>query len=124
MTTEQAKKLSSIFRRACDVAKDSIDIFAQLADDALQVLSEPSGNQVSNATNHRRPARPEREILNKKELAERLKVSPRTIGTLQSEGLPVVKIGTRTLFNYEKVLLWIDGREIKSSRNTNLRVVK
>lgn len=124
MTTEQKQKLSSIVRRACDAAKDSIDIFAQLADDALQVLSEPNGNQVSIATNRRRAAQPERRLFNKKEIAERLGVCPRTVSTLQTEGLPVVKIGTRILFDYEKVLLWIDEEKNEERGKGNLRMVK
>ena len=124
MTSEQAKKLSSIFRRACGVAKNSIDNFAQLADDALKVLSEPDEKRVSIATDDNRAVQPERKLLNQKELAGRLNVSPRTISNLQKEGLPVKKLRTRTLFNYEEVLLWIEKNQIKPSRKTNLRVVK
>lgn len=124
MTTEQTQKLSSIVRRACDVAKNSIDSFAQLADDALQVFADPNENQVSIATNRRRAAQPERRLFNKKQIAELLNVCPRTVSTLQTEGLPVVKIGTRILFDYEKVLLWIERDETESGQKTNLRVVK
>lgn len=124
MTSEKVAKLSSIFRQACNVAKSSLDSFAQLADDALQILSEPDEKQVSIATGDNRAAQPERKLLNKKEIAECLNVSPRTVSNLQKEGLPVVKLRTRTLFNYEDVLLWIEENQNKPSRKTSLRVVK
>lgn len=125
MTSEQTKKLSLIFHRACDSAKDFIDIFAQLADDALQVLSEPDEKRVSIATGNGRAAQPENRLLNRKEIAERLGVSVRTVGDLINDGLPTVPLGKRRVqFDCEEVLTWAKDRRIKSNRKTNLRVVK
>lgn len=119
MNIEQAKKLSLIFRQMCNVAKSSIDSFADLAETALQVLSE------SDATNQKAlpPMANDSHFLNRKQLAQRLNISPRTVSKLQSEGLPVVPIGSRVLFDYEEVLLWIKGKEVKEYRKTKLRVV-
>ena len=119
MNTEQAKNLSLIFRQVCNVAKSSIDIFADLAETALQVLSEPD------ATNQKAlpPMENDSHLLNRKQIAQRLNISPRKVSDLQTEGLPVVKIGSRVLFNYEKVLLWIEGKEVKERGKTKLRVV-
>ncbi len=113
MNVEQAEILKQFFHQV-----------AELASDTLAAFVEKEEKQVSIAAGHNRAAQPERELLNKQQLAKRLKISPRTISSLQSDGLPVVKIRTRTLFDYEKVLLWIEMDEIKSGQKTKLRVVK
>lgn len=125
MTSEQTKKLSSIVRRACDSAKDLFDIFAQLADDALQVLSEPDEKRVSIATGNGQAAQPENRLLNREEIAEHLGVSVRTVGDLIKDGLPTIPLGKRRVqFDYEEVLTWAKDRRIKGVQKTNLRVVK
>jgi excisionase family DNA binding protein len=121
MTTEQAKKLSFIVRQMRDVVKRSIDELTELAEAALFVSvndETPSRKILPQSIQN------ENRLLNKKEIAQRLGVSVRTISNLQTEGLPTQKIGKRVLFNYEKVLLWLEGREIKSRRKNNLRMVK
>lgn len=123
MTIQQAQKLSSIVRRACDVAKDSIDSFAQLTDCALQVLSEPEEKEVSIATFDNRAARPEG-FMNRKEIAKFLGVSVRTVGDLITEGLPTIPLGKRRIqFDPEEISVWAKDRRIKGHRKPKLRVV-
>ena len=103
----------------CGVVKRSIDEIAELADSALLVIADEIPNSQD------LPSRKdEKRLLNKTELSERLNISVRSIDNLIAAGFKPTKIGRRVLFDYEKVLLWIDGREIKSRRKTKLRVVK
>lgn len=120
MTTEQAQKLRLIVRRMRDVVKHSIDELTELAEAALTVFVEDKVTSRKILP----PVQNENRLLNKKEIAQRLGVSVRTISHLQTEGLPTQKIGKRVLFNYEKVLLWLEGKKIKSRRKNNLRVVR
>ena len=119
MNTKQAKNLSLIFRQMCGVVKRSIDEIAELADSALLVIADETPNSKALPS-----GKDEKRLLNKTELSERLNVSVRSIDNLIADGFKPTKIGRRVLFDYEKVLLWIDGREIKSRRKSKLRVVK
>lgn len=123
MTSEQARKLSSIFRQFCDAAKNSIDSFAQLADDALKVLSEPDTKQVSVATFDGRAAQLKNGLVNRKEIAELLGVCVRTVGNLIKDGLPTVPVRGRLQFDCEEVLTWAKDRRIRERGKTKLRVV-
>lgn len=58
------------------------------------------------------------EILNKKEVAEMLRVSPRTVLSLARKGvIPSVKIGKEVLFFKVSILKWL--RKNNSCRNQN-----
>jgi excisionase family DNA binding protein len=113
MTIEQAKILSQFIFK-----------FAQLANDTLMAYVEKEEKSISITTFNKQPVDSEKRLLNKKELAERLGVSVRTISSLQKEGLPTVQFGKkRVQFNYDKVLAWLE-REVEISRKTKLCVVK
>lgn len=108
------------------ILKQFVHRFAELADETLTafVELEPEEKQVSIATERQRAARPERKLLNKKEIAERLGVSVRTVSELQTEGMPTVALGTRRIqFDFEDVLIWAKGRKIKGRGKRKLRVV-
>lgn len=47
-------------------------------------------------------------ILTKKELAEFLKVSEKTIDNLRKNGLPFFRVGNNIRFDKEKVLNWLE----------------
>jgi len=47
------------------------------------------------------------EILTKKELAELLKVTEKTIDNLRKKGLPCFKVGNNIRFDKNKVLEWL-----------------
>ncbi len=119
MTAEKVQKLSLIFRQVRDVVKHSIDDITELAENALQVLSD------SDAANQKAlpPMESDNRLLNRKQIAQRLNISPRKVSNLQTEGLPVVQIGRRILFDCEEVLLWIKGKEVKERGKSKLRVV-
>lgn len=120
MTAEQCKRLSFIFRQVRDVVKHSIDEITELAENALSVFIEDE-----EANRRALPsANDEKRLLDRKELAERLNVSVRTIGELLKEDLPSVRIKTRVQFDYEEVLTWLKSREIEDRRKNGLRVVK
>lgn len=119
MTPGQVQKLSVIFRQVREVMKNSIDDIAQLAENALNVLAdEETANpaKLLSQIQHN-------ELLTKKELAQRLKISERSISTLQAEGLPVHSFGKSIRFDYEEVVIWAKNRKIKGRGKTKLRVV-
>ncbi len=108
------------------ILKQFVHRFAALADETLAAFVElgPEEKQVSIATERQRAARPERKLLNKKEIAERLGVSVRTVSELQTEGMPTVALGKRRIqFDFEDILIWAKGRKIKGRGKTKLRVV-
>lgn len=110
MTSKQEKILSQFFYQVAELAGQTLAAFVEEEKPVERILL-PSDHNTG--------------LLNKKQIAERLGVSERTISNLQNEGLPVVPFGRkRVQFNYEKVLIWLEGREIKKRRKTNLRVVK
>lgn len=119
MTADKVQKLSLIVRQARDVVKHSIDDIAQLAEDALTVFSEV---ESVNTPGLLLPS-PEKELLTKKELAERWKVSERTINNLQKKGLPTIPFGKSIRFEYEECLIWAKDRKNKGSGKPKLRVV-
>lgn len=51
------------------------------------------------------------DLLNKKELAEKLKVSIVTINRLLAKGLPNIKVGTSVRFDYDEVINWLKERD-------------
>jgi excisionase family DNA binding protein len=46
-------------------------------------------------------------FVDKKELAEKLKISKVTIDRLRKKGLPSYKLGTKVVFDYEEVEKWV-----------------
>ena len=55
-------------------------------------------------------------LINVKELAEKLGVSRSKIYVLINDGLPFIKIGSSTRFDYSEVMAWIkekQGQEVK-----------
>jgi excisionase family DNA binding protein len=110
MTPEQAKILSQFIHRVAGFASDTLTAYAACEKPIEKVLLPAQKTQTG--------------LLNKKELAARLNVSASTVSNLQNEGLPIVKLGRRTLFNYDEVLIWAKDKEIKGRRKTNLRVVR
>ena len=115
MTPKQTKILSQFFNQFSELANQTSTAFVE---------AEEKSDQVSIATLPVRNVQPERRLLNKSELADRLGICARTIGELQTEGMPTVKFGKRVLFDYEDILEWAKNRHIKKRRKTNLRVVK
>lgn len=120
MTAEQVQKLSLIFRQVRDVVKHSVDDITELAENALTVFSE---NESTNTAKLLLSPQ-ENELLTKKELARRWKVSERTISNLQAEGLPPVPFGKSIRFDYEEVLTWAKEKGTKNYRKNKLRVVR
>ena len=53
------------------------------------------------------------EILTREELANYLKLTPRTIDRLRKTGLPCFKIGDSVRFKKDEVLKWIDEQNKK-----------
>lgn len=49
-------------------------------------------------------------LLNKKELAEKLKVAEITINRLLAKGMPRIKVGRQVRFNFDDVLEWLKNR--------------
>ena len=120
MTTEKAKKLILVFRQMRDVVKDSIDNLEAIAENALMILVDEQTKQKSLPSSVAIESR----LLSKKEVAERLGVSVRMVSDLQTDGLPIVKLGKRVLFDYHEVLTWAKEKEIKNRRKNNFRVVR
>lgn len=121
MTLEQVKKLSLVVRQVRDVVKSSIDEISDIAESALSIFidSDQSNTNLTSISNSN-----EKRLLNKKEIANKLGISVRTLCDLQNEGLPTVKLGKRVLFDYEEVLNWAKRKEIKSRRKNKFRVVR
>lgn len=121
MTSEKAKKLILIFRQVRELMKHWIDELGEIGEAALMIFveNEETTRKASNSS-----VAIENRLLNKKQLAQQLGVSARTVSNLQTEGLPVVKLGKRILFDYEEVLTWAKDKEIKGHRKNKLRVVK
>ncbi len=118
MTSEKVQKLNRIIRQFRDVAKDSIDSFASLAETALNVLAE---NEDVESTKLIQSVNQENHLLNKKQIAEFLNISERTVSDLQNEGMPTVKLGKRILFDRNDVLVWAKNRR---QRKNHLRMVR
>ncbi|MGI8555851.1 MAG: helix-turn-helix transcriptional regulator [Pyrinomonadaceae bacterium] len=107
-TSKQAKILSRFIYQVAEVAAETLTAFVDEEKPIEKVLL---------------PVSHENRLLNKRELAARLGVSVRSLDNLISDGLKPVRIGKRVLFDYEKVLLWIEDQEIISRRKKNLRMV-
>lgn len=110
MTEHQAKILSQFVYQVAELACKTVAVFVDKEETEKQ-------HQIFTVNQETR-------LLNKKEIAGRLGISERTVSELQTEGLPIVKIGKRVLFDYEDVLDWLKNRGIKKGRKNNLRVVK
>lgn len=111
MNAEQAKILSQFFHKVAELAEHTLTAFVENEETTKQVLALP-------------PAQSKNGLYNRKEIAELLGVSVRTIGNLISEGLPTVPVGERRIqFKYEDVLNWLEDKEIKGRGKTKLRVV-
>ena len=118
MTVEQVRKLSLVFRQVRQVVKDTVDNLEAIAENALLIFVDDETDRKTLPLS----VAIETGLLNKKQLAERLGVSVRTISELQNEGLPVVKLGKRVLFDYHEVLTWAKEKKVKSRRKNTLRV--
>ncbi len=115
MKVGQAKILKQFFHQ-----------FAELASETLTALVEveKEEKQVSIATQSHRAAHPEKGFLNRKQIAERLGVSVRTVSELIKDGLPTIPLGKKRIqFDCEEVLSWAKNRRIKERGKTKLRVV-
>lgn len=110
MNATQAKILSQFFHQVAKLAEHTLTAFVENEETTKQVLSLPQAHH-------------ENRLLNRKEIAELLGVSVRTIGNLISEGLPTAPVGRRIQFKYEDVLNWLEDKEIKGRGKTKLRVV-
>jgi excisionase family DNA binding protein len=120
MTVEQVKKLSVVFRQVREVVKDAVDNLESIAENALMIFVEDGTDRKALPSS----VAIEIGLLNKKQLAERLGVSVRTISELQNEGLPIVPFGKSVRFEYQEVLIWAKQRKIPKGRKSNLRVVR
>ena len=111
MNAEQAKILSQFFHQVANLAEHTLTAFVESEETTKQVLALPPPNHKKG-------------LYNRKEIAELLGVSVRTIGNLISDGLPTVSIGERRIqFKYEDVLNWLKDNEIKRRGKIKLRVV-
>ncbi len=120
MTAEKAEKLCLILRQVREMLKDALDNLEAIAEKAVMLFVDDDSERKLLSSS----VAIENRLLNKKEIAERLNVSVRTISELQNEGLPIVKLRKRILFDYNQVLLWAKEKDIKGYRKNNLRVVK
>ncbi len=120
MTTEKAEKLCLILRQVREALKDALDNLEAIAEKAVMLFvnDESERKLLSSSVAF------ENRLLNIKEVAKRLGVSVKTVNNLQNEGLPKIKIGTRTLFDYEEVSSWLKENRNKNYRKKNLRVVR
>lgn len=112
MTAKQAKILGLFCYKFAELAAETLTAFAE---------SEERSNQVSFALP---PTNSEKRFMNRKQIADRLGVSVRTVSELINEGLPTVPLGKRRIqFDCEEVLTWAKDRRIKERGKTKLRVV-
>lgn len=112
MTAEQAKILGLFFVKVAGLAAETLTEFAE---------NEKSSNQVSLSSP---PTNPEKRFLNRKQIAERLGVSVRTVSELINEGLPTIPLGRKRIqFDCDEVLSWAKNRRIEERGKTKLRVV-
>ena len=116
MTPEQAKILRQSFFKIAEVFSETLTAFIENEETPVQIFP--------------RSAMHENRLLNRKEIAERLGVSVRTVGNLIKEGLPTVPVGERrVLFDCEEVLTWAKDKrieeagKIEESGKTKLRAV-
>lgn len=115
MNAEQTKILMQFFHQFAELASKTLTAFVEV---------EKVEEQASMATFDNRAVRPEKRFVNRKEIAERLGVSVRTVGNLISDGLPIVPLGKRRVqFEVEEVLTWAKDRRIKGRGKPKLRVV-
>ena len=112
MTTKQAKILGLFFVKVAGLAAETLTEFAENGE---------RSNQVSLCSS---PTNSDEKFLNRKQIAERLGVSVRTVSELINEGLPTVPLGKRRIqFDCEEVLTWAKNRRIEERGKTKLRVV-
>lgn len=115
MNAAQTKILKQFFHQVAELASETLTAFVEV---------EREEKKVSIATLPARTLKPEKRLLNRKEIAEFLGVSVRTVGNLISDGLPTMSLGKkRVQFDCEEVLLWLKDRKIKGRAKTKLRVV-
>ncbi len=110
MTAEQAKILGLFCYKIAELVAETLTAFAEKEPNENQVLSSPS------------PIIQKR-FMNRKEVAEFLGVSVRTVANLIKDGLPTVHLCGRIQFDSEKVASWTEERRIKERGKTKLRVV-
>lgn len=106
-----SQNFESIFHQVANLAEHTLTAFVENEETTKQVLSLPQVHY-------------ENRLLNKKQLAERLGISVRTVSDLQTEGLPTVNLRKRVLFDYEEVLTWAKEKDVKNYRKNKLRVVR
>lgn len=112
MTPKQQKALKEIVRRGLhNLADEAANVF----DEFLTVLSEiePARGTESELP---RTLPTAKAILNKKEVAQLLDISTRSVNDRMNEGLPFFNTGRNVRFNREKVLSWVENRKIKRRR--------
>lgn len=51
------------------------------------------------------------DILTRKELADKLKVSAQTIATWETKGLPVIRNGQIVRYDFDDVAVWLKSKE-------------
>jgi excisionase family DNA binding protein len=121
MNREQVKNLSSDFRHLALQAADFVEsVFSALSDFAERQETAASTGQVG----HSLPGAKVKQVLTKREVAELLQISVRTVNEQMNEGLPYFKMNKAVRFNREQVLQWTAGKEIKGRQKTRLRVVR
>ncbi len=57
------------------------------------------------------------DIMTKKQLAEYLQVTERTIDRMRKEGLPCFKVATNIRFNKQKVIEWLEKFKDATEKN-------
>ncbi len=112
MTAEQAKILGLFCYKFAELAAETLKAFAEKEPTENQVLSLPS------------PITQKR-FMNRKEVAEFLGVSVRTVSKMiKEDNLPTASLGERRIqFDSEKVSTWANEQRIKGRGKTKLRVV-
>jgi hypothetical protein len=90
-----------------NVAADPAAAFAVALGDLVR---EAAAEAVRAALGEHAPPEPPSALVDRRELARQLACSDRTIARLESEGLPVVRVGDAPRYELAEVLQWLRGR--------------
>lgn len=106
MDFERQNLLKENFRRSLHSLADAA---ADIADELFKALSR---SEMTQEINH--APENQKQILTKKEVADLLQVSVRSINNRMNEGLPFSGIGRNVRFNRDDVFDWIKSQNIKT----------
>jgi predicted DNA-binding transcriptional regulator AlpA len=124
MTEEQAKRITTTLRGLREAKRTYDDLLFDLVEDFVTASIDNKYSSERRGVD-KEATQINKRFVSRKELAQIVGLSVRTISDLQAAGLPTLKqTGRRVIFDLEDAVAWIKECGTKGRKKQGLRVVR